>query len=145
MRKGVIKEDRCTLCDNDSDTLIHVLCECPSAVDVWGACRGKIQKCSFRGNGFLDIFELFLNRCSHAEVNLFAILAKKLWARRNTVLHGGEFIHPNILVQQGEALLLQFTDATGKGGVDLVETSVNVEKWSPLVVGNFKVNWDYFF
>ena len=145
LRRGVVKEDRCILCDNGSETLVHVLWECPSAVDVWGACCGKIQKCSFLGNGFLDILEQSLNRCSHEDVNLFAILAKKLWARRNAVLHGGEFTHPNLLVQQGEVLLLQFTDAAGKGGAGLVETCVGDEKWSPPSVGKLKANWDVSF
>jgi hypothetical protein len=145
LRRGVVKEDRCILCENGSETLIHVLWECPTAVDVWGACCKKIQKCSFLGNGFLDIFEQFLFRCSHEEVSLFAILAKKLWARRNAVLHGGEFSHPNLLVQQGEALLLQFKDVAGEGGAGLVETCVGEEKWSPPTVGNFKANWDVSF
>ena len=63
----------------------------------------------------------------------------------NAVLHGGEFTHPNLLVQQGEALLLQFTDAAGKGGAGLVETCVGDEKWSPPSVGKLKANWDVSF
>jgi hypothetical protein len=79
-KRGVVKDDICFMCGNEGETVMHIIWECPSAVDIWGACRGKIQKSSFHGSCFLDVFEHLLSRCSYDEVCLFAILSKKIWA-----------------------------------------------------------------
>jgi hypothetical protein len=45
------------------------------------------------------------------EIKLFVGLARKVWFQRNKVLHGGSFTHPNILVQQAMASMVEFCSA----------------------------------
>jgi ribonuclease HI len=61
------------------------------------------------------------------------------------VLHGGDLIHPNLLIQEGEALLLQLKDLEGQNGSAPTEARVGKAKWSPPQVGKRKVNWDVSF
>ena len=56
----------------------------------------------------LNVMDTVISRCSREETNLVAITAKKIWARRNDVLHGGAFIHPNRIVSDAETILHTF-------------------------------------
>ena len=144
-KRGVVQDDICHMCGNECEMVMHIIWECPSAVDIWGACRGKLQKSSCHGNCFLDVFEHLLSRCSYDEVCFFAILSKKIWGRRNSMLLGGDMLHPNLLIQEGEALLLQFKELEDQKGSAPTDASAGKAKWSPPQVGKLKVNWDVSF
>jgi hypothetical protein len=87
---------------------IHAVWECPAATDVWGGSRIKFQKCPIEGHDFSTIFMEVVRRCSIKEVELFAILARRIWLRRNDVVHGGTFTHPTKLVRDAEIALANF-------------------------------------
>jgi hypothetical protein len=38
--------------------------------------------------------------CNEEEAKLFAIIAKAIWARRNGMIYGEDFIHPNAVVNR---------------------------------------------
>ncbi|GLT69541.1 hypothetical protein SLA2020_416850 [Shorea laevis] len=40
-----------------------------------------------------------LSKCDTEEFELFVGIARRIWFRRNFVVHGGEFIHPNSFLQ----------------------------------------------
>jgi hypothetical protein len=82
-------------------------------------------------------------KCNLQEIKQFVGMARRLWLRRNDVLHGGHFIHPNVLVQQAHTAIEEFFRAnsldvpmTGEG--DRHEPI----QWRPLPLGWYKVNWD---
>jgi len=41
-----------------------------------------------------------LERCDREEFVLFVGIARKIWFRRNTVVHGGEFLHSNSIARE---------------------------------------------
>ena len=43
-----------------------------------------------------------MDRCTQEEIEFHAVTTRKIWFRRNTVVHGGEFLHPNILINEAE-------------------------------------------
>jgi hypothetical protein len=49
--------------------------------------------------------------CDEDEIKLFVGLARKIWFRRNEVLHGGSFTHPNVLVQRAMSSVAEFLHA----------------------------------
>lgn len=89
----------------------HILWDCPSSKDVWGVCNKSIQKAQCACSEFLEVVEVMSKRCSKEEMDLFVILARGIWSRQNTVVHGGLFHHPNYLEHDAEDLLKQFGQA----------------------------------
>jgi hypothetical protein len=57
---------------------------------------------------FLDV----VLRCDKEEIELFAILARGLWLRRNDYVHGGTFTHPNQVVRDAKVALEEFHQST---------------------------------
>jgi ribonuclease HI len=143
LKRGIVQDSSCPLCYQATETVGHILWECPSSRDVWGSSsRRPIQKAQVDGVCFREIFEGILSRFCLADVCLVAVLSKKIWMRRNSVVHGGIFAHPNQLVQEAENLLTTF------GGLHNVHDQVShgVEvgpvKWKAPPFGRYKVNWD---
>jgi hypothetical protein len=99
-KRKVITDDTCFLCQNMQETTTHALWGCPASTDVWGASIRTFQKYGAVEVSFRDLFEGMMKRCSREEMELFAVLAKNIWTRRNHVLHGGEFHHPTRLAQE---------------------------------------------
>jgi hypothetical protein len=90
-----MKDELCLFCNKESETTADVLWQyCPAATDVWGASELTFQKSTNMAVDFAEIFEYMLHRCSRDELDLFAIIARSIWKRRNVVVHGGVFQRP---------------------------------------------------
>jgi hypothetical protein len=51
-----------------------------------------------------------MDRCMKEEFDIFAVITRKIWFRHNTVVHGGEFNHPNQLITKMAISLKEFTN-----------------------------------
>ncbi|XP_059446670.1 uncharacterized protein LOC132178237 [Corylus avellana] len=98
--RKVTRDPICPVCEREAETTFHVLWQCPAAQDTWSAGCRKFQKSCFEGPFFLPVVEGMLRVCGQQEFALFAGIARRLWLRRNALIHEGDFLHPNILVQQ---------------------------------------------
>jgi hypothetical protein len=47
------------------------------------------------------------------------VIATKIWFRRNTVVHRGEFLHPNILIKEVEIFLKEYRVANAEETVPM--------------------------
>jgi hypothetical protein len=94
----------------------HVLWDCPSATYVWGACGRKVQKSTIKYTNFTGVKENLVERCTKEEVEFHVEITRRIWFRRNTVVHGGEFTHPNILVQTTSTFIANYREAMQKTG-----------------------------
>ena len=64
-------------------------------------CRVRVfQKRYFEGPRFLTVAEEMLSLCDTKEFALFVGIARRIWLRRNEVIHGGPFLHPNVIIQK---------------------------------------------
>ena len=81
----------CPICEKKEETTFHILWQCPSAQDVWGASCATFQKSIVNGPNFLSIVEEMWTKCNKTEFALFAGIAWQIWLRRNELLHGGTF------------------------------------------------------
>jgi hypothetical protein len=83
------------------------------------------------------------DHCTREDLNLFGLVAKKIWARRNVVMHGGEFTHPNRIVHEADELLKSIQalpgDQTGEGERGGCATPL---RWERPPFGRFKINCD---
>jgi hypothetical protein len=86
-RKGISLDPLCLFCKKELETAKHILWDCPSAVDVWGAGGRLIQKSYVAGFSFAEVMEYLFDRCSGDEVEVHAEIARRIWFRRNSVVH----------------------------------------------------------
>jgi hypothetical protein len=53
------------------------------------------------GSSFVEVIEFLMERwCTKEEFDLHAKAARRIWFRRNTVVHEGDFVHPMKLSTQ---------------------------------------------
>jgi hypothetical protein len=50
------------------------------------------------GNSFWEVIEYLIEGCTNKEFDRHAEVARRIWFRRNLVVHGGEFNHPNQVI-----------------------------------------------
>jgi hypothetical protein len=79
-------------------------------LDVWGFCGREVQKWSNSGNS-VEILEFLFARFDPEEVELFAEIARRLWFRRNDVVHGGNFSYTNEVIGTAIALMTRYRSA----------------------------------
>jgi hypothetical protein len=95
------------------------------------------------GQDFMHIFKKVSSRCKKEEVELFAEVARRIWLRRNDLVHGGTFTHPSLLLKSAENALEEFQRLNVQ-----VEEQEDKEKAPEMVVlqppprGSVKLNWD---
>lgn len=99
-RRKVLIDHCCLICEQKAKTTLHILWHCPSARDVWGAGSAKFQKCVFDGPDFLHAAEGMLEKCDETEFQIFVGNARRIWLRRNEVVHRGFFSHLKMIVRQ---------------------------------------------
>jgi hypothetical protein len=97
-KRKVIPDPSCPICGLEVETTSHILWECASSADVWGASLRCFQKKSGSFSNFLKLSESFLLDYSEEVFDLFSVTARCLWLWRNEWIHEGSFTHPNCLV-----------------------------------------------
>ena len=112
-RRKVIEDAFCLFYKMEDETAIHILWQCSSARDVWCVGPKKLQKSMDEGRDFLGVVEAVLAKCSPEDIGFFAGAARRLWLRRNEVVHGGAFVHPNTLVHSIQPAMEDFIMARG--------------------------------
>lgn len=70
-------------------------------------------------------------------------IAKRIWLRRNAVIHEGTFLYPNDIVQQSSRVLQEFHQAQVGAPTDFFHV-VNTSpiKWMAPPQGWYKANWN---
>jgi ribonuclease HI len=141
-RRKIVTDQLCPMCNSNAESNGHVLWRCDSAKAVWGCCRGPIQKTSVEAEEFFDIFASLCERLEDKDLELFASIAYKIWARRNRVVFGGLVLPPSILIKEATDLIEDFRksrevySAAGPGG------QVSHARWLRPAANSIKLNWD---
>jgi hypothetical protein len=74
-----------------------------------------------------------VSRCDKADVELFAIVARRIWLHRNDVVHGGNFMYPTQVLRDSEKALTKFQKANARlweGG--LAEKEADSIRWNSI-------------
>jgi hypothetical protein len=110
-KRKVIEDTMCPICTLAEETCFHILWDCPSARDVWSGGLKKFQKSSSPGPTFRHVVEEMFQSCEETELSLFVGTARRIWFRRNEVIHGGSFMHLAVLLQQATESMEAFVEA----------------------------------
>ncbi|XP_059441991.1 uncharacterized protein LOC132174335 [Corylus avellana] len=133
----------CPVCERAEETTYHVLWQCPAARNVWSVGCIKFPKSCLEGPSFLQVVEGMLKSCDQMEFAQFANIARRIWLWRNEMIHGGDFLHPNILIQQATRAVnlfhLVWDEVVLQEFVSDAPTQCN---WKNPPIGWFKANWD---
>ena len=117
------------------------------AVHPQRMCRGggprSLQKLGITKGMFSNLFEVLMKRCNKEDLELFAVTARKIWLRRNSVVHGEPFSHPTQLIRDAQNSLEEFQRIhyESRGGMQITRDTVEA-KWKPPPENMIKLNWD---
>jgi hypothetical protein len=135
-----LTDDICNFCSSDVESVLHILWECPSPQDVWSTSGMKIQKSRVGGDNFTEVVMHLKEKLNKEDLELFVITAKKIWKRRNRVLHGESFIHPRILSKQAMDFMQLYRKVHEKEEGASTITPLPGPRWEAPPTGVFKVN-----
>ncbi|XP_059441827.1 uncharacterized protein LOC132174149 [Corylus avellana] len=92
---------------------------------------------------FSDIFGNLLERCDRTEMELFAVTTRRIWLRRNAVVHGDSFLHPNQLLREAQCALDEYHRVNeGNSAQRNHDLERAIVKWQPPPANMVKMNWD---
>ena len=127
----------------EEETVLHVIWSCPALADVWSAGLGILQKMGAAGFSFPDLFKDICKRCDSLEIELFVVTARRIWLRRNSVIHGEQFSHPTRLLGDAHSSLNDFQKIHSSGSNGETTARITEEmKWSSPPSNMVKLNWD---
>jgi hypothetical protein len=84
-------------------------------------------------------------KCDAEEFQLFIVIARRIWLRRNAFLHEALFTHPNVVMANAQAALQDYQNAQEQVvpfQIEGVEGMEGQGKWTKPPLGWFKANWD---
>jgi hypothetical protein len=147
LRRKMVEESMCLCCCREEETVVHILWFCPVAQDVWGSGSMIFQKCAFNGDRIMQFMEFCLDRLKIEELNLMAVIVRRIWLRRNKFIFESLFFHPRIIYSKAVAHLEEYQRCNKKEGdlssVEIMQTALRPQTgWCPLPYGLVKVNWD---
>ena len=119
VRRHVLQEDKCEICQRCSESIIHALRDCGAAQDVWAGSVARIQKSGGKFDDFMQLFQVMMAKLSTEELEIFLVQSWLIWHRRNTVVHGGKMQHPGQLNQRVTDLLTEYREAQSSLAVPL--------------------------
>ena len=67
LKRKVINDPFCPICERDLEIVLHVIWECPTARDVWGCSDRKFQKYGAKAMEFMQFAETMLSTCNEKE------------------------------------------------------------------------------
>ena len=80
----------------------------------------------------MQVFKEVSPRCEKDEVELFVVVARPIWLRRNDLVHGGTFTHPSLLLKSAENAPKEFQRLNARvGEQDNRERAQETVVWQP--------------
>ncbi|XP_042974763.1 uncharacterized protein LOC122306401 [Carya illinoinensis] len=142
-KRRVIDNSTCPMCSREEETDIHVLWDCPAAVDVWGEDCSPVRKWGRNFGDFTTLWSELQSKLEEGKLHIVAEVLYGLWRRRNAMVFEGKFKGPCVLIQQAvrdaEAVTLAH-EKPRENRTRPVETVRTV--WKPPSQDYLKVNVD---
>jgi hypothetical protein len=141
-RRKIVTDPLCPLCGREVESTGHTLWSCEAARAVWSESPRAIQKCAIDAPDFLGIFSHLCDRLELEDLELSAIIAQRLWHRRNQWVFENNFSPPKCLLTGAKESLQSFKEVNTLPSNPGARDSVSSLSWNPPNVDIVKVNWD---
>jgi hypothetical protein len=100
LKRKITEDSDCPICGLEAETTLHILWQCPSAMDVWSEGGRRIPKRKAESQSFLHVVEGIFKEGDSDVIQLLVGVARHLWLRRNALIHEGVFVPPAVLMKQ---------------------------------------------
>jgi ribonuclease HI len=140
-KRKVISDPLCPVCGLEEETALHILWQCPSAMDVWAGGDIIFQKSAFTGTEFRQVVEYMMEKCNPDAMRQFVGMARRIWLRRNEYIHGSMLSHPKLIVEQTNRAILEFHMAHERD-TQLSHGVRHPTCWTAPRMEWIKANWD---
>jgi hypothetical protein len=139
----LVENPLCPLCGLESESSTHAVWLCDAAKAVWSECPSRIQKSSSGNDDFLTLFGMLNGRLDLEDMELFAMVAQRIWFRRNRFVFEGVFTPPNCLIRGAKEALQDFKKAHDSSFILSHPNPPSLShQWSKPPQGVYKLNWD---
>lgn len=91
-----ITNSMCQVCHSDSETILHVLVQCPYAKDVW--CRSRFGVFVMNGDSFMDWLQTMFNIVRQESWSRLAVILWFLWRHKNNCVWKDKSIAAQVLM-----------------------------------------------
>ncbi|XP_042983344.1 uncharacterized protein LOC122312724 [Carya illinoinensis] len=138
-----MEDSSCPICGLAAATSDHVLWNCSAARDVWSQASRPIQKLSLEAKSLKEIWQQIMGKLPKIMMEQAGSIMRLIWTRRNKVVHGKEFRHPNSIIHMAQDDLKCFklarqNNSNGQGA----EFSGRNQRWTTPPEGLYKLNWN---
>ena len=107
-QRRVNVDTRCEFCLHNTETMHHILWECPFAQNVWALFSGRTQKCNNVVSNFFLLFWQTRSKLSQQELEKWAVTAWAIWASRNKFYFQHYQTHPKMIADMACGLLEEY-------------------------------------
>ncbi|XP_042980006.1 uncharacterized protein LOC122310194 [Carya illinoinensis] len=110
-RRRIVEDCECPICKLEPEISGHELWGYAAARDVWSQGCIKAQKISLHNDLFFKVWAMLNQKLDTNELEESAIMMRGIWSRRNELIHGKCFKHPNHLMLGAKTEALAYKDA----------------------------------
>ena len=107
-RRRVSVEPHCEICQHRSETVSHILWECPLARNVWAIFKGRAQKCSNTATDFFILFQQLQLKLDQHELERWAVTTWAIWNARNRIYFEHFQTHPKVILELASGLVTEY-------------------------------------
>ncbi|KAK4267368.1 hypothetical protein QN277_024155 [Acacia crassicarpa] len=149
-KRGLTTDDRCPVCSSDTETIQHVLRDCPDTKKLW---RQIVPRHVWRRFSSLrddlwirwNVSHRGKNQQADEWRNIFTIVCWWLWRRRNTLVFEGKWASNNSIQASAIAMHSSLSVARERfysAKAKLPMSRQGGERWTPPQEGKIKINTD---
>jgi hypothetical protein len=90
----------------------------------------------------LQVVEVLSSKCYDEELELFVVISRRTWFHWNTIVHGEEFLDPNIVARGAMESFYEYKKVMAlEGDQRRRESGVDHLRWKAHLVDIHKANW----
>ena len=109
-RRRVLVDPTYTIYKQHDETVVHVLCECPFARNVWAMVRGRLQKCNSEASNFYTLARQMEEKLPKKELEIWTIVSWAIWNARNRFHFEEKQSMPNDILHGAMTLLQEYQE-----------------------------------
>jgi len=141
-RRKIVTDPLCPICGREVESAAHSLWNCDAARAVWSEASRAIQKCAINDSDFFRIFCELYERLEIEDLELAAMIAQRLWHRRNQWVFENKFMPPKCLLDGAEDSMKNFKEIQAFPSISGSRAPAPSVSWNPPNVDTVKINWD---
>jgi exonuclease III len=110
-RRKIHKSPLCAICQQEEETTIHALWQCPLARNSWALVRGHVQKIPNQVGEFSGFMQWIFKNFNSNAIAEWAAVAWSIWNARNKVIFEDHQLPPAVILSNGLAIVDEFKKA----------------------------------